>query len=96
MHRILEGDVELLLLLEMIRFLSGNGEQDLFRLAVKKALPLLESQEELMEVAQLTADFYRRLDEDEKETRVQKILNQSKKGPLHSSDLNKLQELLAE
>jgi hypothetical protein len=96
MHRILEGEVELPLLLEMIRFLSANAEHELFKLAVKKALPLLESQDELMDVIRLTADFYRRIDEDEKESRVEKILNQHKTGPIQSSDLNTLQELLAE
>lgn len=96
LHRILEGELELPLLLETVRFLSANGEHELFKLAVKKTLPLLESQEELMEVIRLTAEFYRRLDEDEMEKRVQKILNQRQTGQIHTSDLNTLQELLAE
>lgn len=96
MHRLLENELELLLLLEMLRFLSANAEHDLFKLAVKKTLPLLTSQEELIEVMQLIADFYRRLDEDEKEKAVQKVLCQRKIGPLRSSDLETLQELIAE
>lgn len=74
MHRLLENELELPLLLEVIRFLSANGEHDLFKLAVQKAIPHLTSQEELIEVMTFTADFYRRLDEDEKEKAVQKIL----------------------
>jgi hypothetical protein len=96
MHRLLEVELELPLLLEMVRFLSANGEHELFKLAVKKTLPLLESEEELIEVIRLTADFYRRLDEDAKEKEAQKILNKRKTGPIHSSDLQTLQELLAE
>lgn len=96
MHRLLENELELPLLLEMLRFLSANGEHELFKNTVKKALPLLTSQEELVEVMRLTADFYRRLDEDDKEKAVQKILIKRKAGPIHSSDLETLQELIAE
>lgn len=96
MHRLLEGELELPLILEMLRFLSANGEHELFKLAVKKALPLLTSQDELIDVMRLIADFYRRLDEDEKEKEVQKILDLRKSGPIHSSDLQTVQELLAE
>jgi hypothetical protein len=95
-RRLLENELELLLLLEMLRFLSANAEHDLFKLAIKKTVPLLTSQEELVEVMQWVADFYRRLDEDEKERAVQKVLNQRKIGPIQSSDLETLQGLIAE
>lgn len=95
-HRLLENELELPLLLEILHFLSANGEHDLFKMALKKAIPLLTSQEELIDVMALIADFYRCLDEDEKEKAVQKILAQQKTGPIHSSDLQTLQELIAE
>lgn len=74
MHRLLENDLDLPLLLEIIRFLSANGEHELFKQALHKALPHLNAKEELLEVMGLLADFYRRLDEDEKEQKVQKFL----------------------
>lgn len=94
MHRLLENELELPLLLEILRFLSANGEHELFKLTVKRVLPLLSSQDELIEVMRWTADFYRRLDEDDKEKAVQKILSQRKSGPIHSSDLTVLQALI--
>lgn len=96
MHKIFENELELDLLMEMIRFLSANGEHDLFKLAVKKALPLLTSQEEVMEIMRQIADYYGRLDEETKEEEVLKMLSQSKTGPIHSQDLKLLHELIAE
>ncbi len=93
-HRLLEGEIELPLLLEMIRFLSANGEHALFSLAVKKALPLLNAQEEWAEVMNLVADYYRRLDEEEIEQSIQKILDQRKSGPITPSDIKTLQDLV--
>lgn len=96
MHRLLESELDVPLLLEILRFLSTNGEHELFKVAMKKILPLLTSQEELIDVIRWAADFYRRLDEDDKEKKVQKILGVRKAGPIRSSDLQTLQELLAE
>lgn len=93
-HRLLEGEVELALLFEMLRFLSTTGEPQLFILAVKKTLPLLSSHEELTEVLILMADYYHRLDQDEQEQAIQKILAKPKSGPVHPSDLKILQQLL--
>lgn len=96
MHALIRQELEVLLLLEVLRFLSANGDPNLFKLAVKKALPLLTDQNELIEIIGWIADFYRRLDEDEKEKGVQKFLNQRKPGPIHPSDLKMVQELIAE
>ncbi len=93
MHRLLESDLELPLVYEMLRFLATNGEHELFALAVKKALPLLSTQEELNEVIAITSDYYRRLDEDELEKSVQKLMRQTS-GPPNPSDLKTLQQLL--
>lgn len=93
MHRLLESELELPLLLEMLRFLATAGEHELFLLAVKKTLPLLSSQEELNEILSTVSEYYRRLDEDELEQAVQKLIRQ-KSAPLNKSDLKTLQELL--
>ncbi len=94
MHSLLENELELPLLLEMLRFLSTTGEYSLFLLAAKKALSHLAMQEELIEFLNIAADYYRRLDEDDKEQALQKIARQQKKGPIHTSDLKIVQELL--
>lgn len=94
MHRLLEGELELPLLLEMIRFLSANGEHELFSLAVKKALPLIASHEEWTDVMAMVADYYRRLDEDNMEQTIQRIIDKRKAGPITPSDLKTLQDLL--
>jgi hypothetical protein len=74
MHRFLENDLELSLLLEAIRFLAVSGEHSLFKEAVQKTAPLLKTPEEAIEVMSLIADYYRRLDEDEKEKTVIHVL----------------------
>lgn len=76
MHRLLESDLELPLLLEAIRFLVVNGEHGLFKEAVQKAAPLLETKEEAIEVMSLIADYYRRLDEEEKEKAALHVLKE--------------------
>jgi hypothetical protein len=95
-HQLLKHDLELPLLTEILRFLSANGEPTLFKLAVKKALPLLTEQEDLLDVMRWIADFYRRLDEEEKEKAVQTILNGRKPGPIVTEDLETLEELIKE
>lgn len=94
MHRLLENELDLPLLLEIIRFLSANGEHELFKLALQKATSKLESQEELLEIMGLMADFYRRLDEDDKEQKVQQVLARGKTEEIGISDLIRLQELI--
>lgn len=97
-HRLLENALDLPLLLEILYFLATNGKQTLFILAVNKAIACLSSNEELIEVMTLVADYYRRLDEEVLEQAVQKLLKQRKE--LRSAfdpkdpDLVKLQGLL--
>lgn len=64
MHRLLESDLDLLLLTEMIRFLSKREDSELFSLCIEKILPLLKTQEEFVEVLNATADHYRDIDSD--------------------------------
>lgn len=94
MHRLLQQDLDKPLLLEIIQFLSANGEHDLFKQAIKKVLPLCTSQEELTEVISWIADFYRRLDEDEKEKAVQRLLLNRPSGPLQPSDRKMVHDLV--
>jgi hypothetical protein len=95
MEKLLKNEIELSLLLDILQFLSANGDHALFKLGIKKAILLLESQEDLREVVRLTADFYNRLDEEAKEKEAQKLLLQQKKGPIQPSDLKILQELIS-
>lgn len=95
MHRLLEHEMEISFLSEIIRFLSANGEHELFKSAVMKALPLLTLEEEWVEIMNFIADYYRRLDEDEKEKEVQKALKNRKSGPIQPKDLKTIQDLLS-
>ncbi len=96
MHRLLENDLDMALLLEILRFLSASGEHELFKMAIQKTIPLVKTQEEWADMLTFIADFYRLLDEDEKEKAVQKLLVRCKTGPIHRSDLIALQELMSQ
>lgn len=88
MHRLLEHELELPLLLEIVRFLSACGEHELFKMALRKVIPHINTQEEIVDVMRYIADFYRRLDEEEREQAVQKILERA--GPIRLSELQAL------
>ncbi len=88
MSRLLNEKMGFSLLLEIVRFLVGAGEHELFKKAVQKALPFVKKQEELIEIMQEVAKYYRLLDEDEKEKAIQKMID------LKQADLKLLQELL--
>lgn len=94
-HRLLENELESLLLLEILRFLSTDGKPELFKIAIKKIIPLLETQEELADVLLIVVDFYHCLDEDEKEGRAQNILKNCKQGPIRPEDLRILEGLIS-
>lgn len=97
-HRILENEPEPTLLMEILNFLAGSGEHELFVAAVKKILPLLKTEEELLEVMEIAADYYGRLDQDAIEQSIQKLMQKRKSatGPLNPSDpdLKLLNQLL--
>ncbi len=88
MHRLLEQDLEPALLLEVIRFLSICGEHALFKAALHKSMPHLKTQEELVEVMSYMADYYRRLDEEEQEQAIQRVLDGPR--PVQVADLQAL------
>lgn len=94
MHRLFENQLELPLVLEIVRFLAACGEQALFFLSVKKAIGLLATQEELTELMSLVAEYYRRLDEEDHEQAIIKLMQNQKAGAIHPSDLKKIESLL--
>lgn len=87
-HQILDQNDDLSLLLEVLHFLTQNGEQSLFARTVKKILPHLKEQEELLEVLEAMADYYSRLDQDRMERTVQGWIDQKKvaSGQLQPTD----------
>jgi hypothetical protein len=95
MHRLLENELDVSLVLEMIRFLAKNGERELFVLTVKKALPSLSTNEELVEVTTLVGEYFAAQEEEGKEQDLLKrIQEKAPDGAIHSSDLQALEDLL--
>ena len=94
MGRLLEHEHELPLLMEMIRFLSVNGERPLFVQALEQALSLVQENEEWVDLAHLIADYYRRLDEDDRESAVQKAISNKNSPAVLPADLQVLKDLL--
>lgn len=94
MQDLLRNDLDLSLLLEIIRFLSTTGDHELFKLSVQKSLPLIDEKDELMDIMSMIADYYRRLDEDDKEKEIQELINASQKRKFTPKDLKILQALL--
>ena len=86
------------LLMETLQFLAGGGDHSLFISAVKKMLPLLQTQEELLDLMEIAADYFHRLDQDSVEAAIQKLLKKRKsaEGPINPSDpdVKTLQQLL--
>lgn len=80
-NRIIHGILEKAdepLLMEILRFLAVNGEHELFLAATNQILPLLNTEEEFLEVMETAADYYRRLDEDGLEQSIQKLMKKRK------------------
>ncbi len=86
-------------LFDVLRFLIGSGEMDPFRIAMQKILPQVRHEDELQEVMEMTADYYRRLDCDDLEQAVLMIKKQ-RKPKTHElkpsdSDIKKLLEIVS-
>lgn len=98
MHRLLESDLELPLVLEMLHFLATAGEHELFYLGAQKAFALLTTEEEFGELLAVAADYYRRLDDSISEEAIETLLKKRKwsSSPLQSNDpdLKRAKELL--
>ncbi len=59
---------------ELLATLSQYGDKGEFNKIIRKTVPLLEIEEDFQEVLQLCGDFYRCLDEDQKEQSVLEVL----------------------
>lgn len=87
-QRLLQAELEIALLFEILQFIASSGEKKLFLQGVKKVLPLLKTQDELLEILAIVAEYYRLLDEDALEEAVQRRIDRRKKrtGKLDSED----------
>lgn len=75
---LLKKELPLPLLLEMLRFLSSSGDRNLFVTASLKAIPLLETEEEMQELLGYAVEYYQRLDQEEAQQAVQTLLSEEK------------------
>ena len=88
------------LLFETLRCLTSVGEGDLFSRALRKLFPKMKTEEELQEVMELSAEYYRRLDQDTLEQAILEI--KEKRSPqgemlrLSDPDVHRLKELLCQ
>jgi hypothetical protein len=83
--QLLKKELDLPVLLEVLRFLATAGDRGLFVAAAKKAISRLETEEEFRELLTIVSDFYRLLDLDELEQAVQKFMKQ-RKSPSEALD----------
>jgi hypothetical protein len=82
------------LLMEMLRFQTVFGERPVFMEVVQQMLPLVQVQEEFVEMIELAADYFRRRDRDDLEQAVLKLL-EDKKDYFDPDDLKALERILA-
>lgn len=61
-------------LLEVLQFLSISGEHPLFIAVTQTILAQLQSEEEFEELMKVAADYYRRLDQDEVEIAIERLM----------------------
>lgn len=73
-----EPDLEFYL--EVMNFMVQAGQEEDFLNLTKKAVPLLECEEDFQDLLTICADFYHRLDQDDVETAIQKILKKRSKN----------------
>ena len=66
---------DFLLIKQMLLFLVRTGDPELFLKLLKKILPVIEKEKDFKHVATIVADFYRRLDREEVEKEIIKILD---------------------
>ncbi len=88
--------LDLELSLEMLSFMVQGGELDLFAHLLQKTLPLLQIEEDFQDLLSIAADFFRCLDQEDKEAAILQILelrkNRSKEADLdqYDADMTKL------
>jgi hypothetical protein len=95
---LLKKKLESELLFEILHLLVSSGEHHLFQDAMKKLLPQLKTEEEFQEVMEIAADYYRRLDQDEREEAILKLKTKRENAApelnLTDPDLRKFEELV--
>lgn len=83
--------------LEVLSFIVQGGEKGEFNKMVRKTIPLLEVEEDFQELLSICGDFYRCLDEDQKEQTVLSLLEKrfqnNLRSPIKQKDTD-LEELL--
>jgi hypothetical protein len=80
-YALLSKKLDAELLFEILELLVVSGEHHLFQVALKKLLPELKTEEEFLEVLELTADYFRRLDQDKQEEAILKLKAERKNVP---------------
>jgi len=77
----LKRNSDLDLQLEILKFMVQVGDRSLFVKLAKLTLEILKTEEDFVELMKIVADYYRRLDQDDIEKAIQKIMSirQSKK-----------------
>lgn len=82
---------------EVLSFLVTYGDQEDFVFLIKQTVPLLEKEEDFQDLLAVSADFYHRLDVEEVEHNLQKILKSRSKinleQPFTQNDPSKLEFL---
>lgn len=73
------GDLELDL--EMLAFLSQSGDRELFLKLAEETLPLLQREEDLQELLECVAQYYRCLDCDDQEAKVNELMEGRNSAP---------------
>ncbi|MBS0624575.1 MAG: hypothetical protein JSS32_00820 [Verrucomicrobia bacterium] len=66
-------------LFEMLSFLAVSGEHPLFIAVIQKILSQIQSEDEFQELMEITADYYRRLDKDEIEAAIERLMKKRDK-----------------
>lgn len=98
LHEVLLKKQPLPLLLDILQFLVASGEHELFIKTVRQIFIQLKTEEDLQELLDLTADYFARLDKDDREQAILAIKERRQAAPhdLNSSDpdLAKLKDLL--
>lgn len=79
-----QTDPELELYLEILLYMVQAGNRNDFASLVKKTVPLLDSEEDFQDLLNICADFYHRLDQENIEMAIQRILKKRSRIPFES------------
>ncbi len=71
----LKKNNDLDLQLEILRFMVQVGDRAIFVKLAKLTLEILKTEEDFVELMKIVADYYRRLDQDDMEKSIQRIMN---------------------